>query len=734
MRLIVDGNPISIENGENLLAALLKADAHPTGGGCLCMGGDCPHCLVTIDGVSYIRACQTEARPGMIIERHFYGDSAYPPLPANLDRGPDVKRRHVHCDVLVIGAGDSGQRATQSALDNGKHVVLLDAAKREEVVGIYAGPLVVAKTADGMLNVYPKEDVIVATGAAEIQPVAPNNLLNGLVTARAASQLHAAGVKLGHVVAVGTPPEGIDYQQAVGQLVRFEGEVGVEAVVTRDGAGKEHRYECDTVSLGLGLHPRDALARQGHDIPQVRAVGNAARDSDIPPCPVAGIVCACSGVSVADLQYTWEHGFRELELVKRSTLAGTGTCQGSVCLPHMRSFLADRGRALQKPFTARPMTRQLTFGEVAAGAHHHPTARTALDAIHRKLGASMEHSGGWWRPWNYGNPVQEYWAVREAVSLMDVSTLGKFIVTGPDALQFLERLYPTKVHTIRSGRSRYVLILDERGYVMDDGLVCKETDTRYLLTFTSGGASHSEMWLRDWSESWGMDVRILNQTWTQGAINVTGPLAKQLLARAGLTDLPKYMHHAQAEIFGIPVHIFRLSFTGECSFELHHPAQHAEKLWNGLMELGSDLGIKPHGLETLLDLRLEKGHIIVGQDTDFDSTPRRIDHEWAVKLDKDNFVGKQSIIRTNAIERDKMLVGFEMDDIAPNEGAIIYQDGEYMGYLTSSAWSPVLNKGVMLGWLFYKDGQLAQEVMIHGKTARRVALPFYDKEGARARV
>ncbi len=734
MRLIVDGKPIPIENGENLLAAMLKANVHPTGGGCLCMGGDCPHCLVTADGISYIRACQTQARPGMVIERHFYGDSDYPPLPTNRERGAEVKRRHIHCDVLVIGAGDSGQQAAQEALDKGQHVVLLDAHKREEVIGIYAGPLVVAKTADGMLNVHPKEDVIVATGAAEIQPVAPNNLLNGLVTSRAASQLHAAGVELGHIVAVGTPPEGIDCEQAIGQLVRFEGQMGVAAVVTRDEDGNEHCYSADTVSLGLGLHPRDALARQGHDIPQVRAVGNAARDSDIPPCPAAGIVCACSGVSVDDLQYTWDHGFRELELVKRSTLAGTGTCQGSVCLPHMRSFLADRGKELQKPFTARPMTRQLTIGEVAAGAHHHPTARTSLDAVHRKLGANMERSGGWWRPWNYGQPEQAYWAVREAVSIMDVSTLGKFIVTGPDALEFLERLYPTKIRTIRTGRSRYVLILDERGYVMDDGLVCKESDRQYTLTFTSGGASHSEMWLRDWSASWGMDVRILNQTWTLGAINVTGPLTNELLARAGLTDLPKYMRHARSEIFGVPIQIFRLSFTGELSYELHHPAQHSEKLWNGLMELGEELGIKPHGLETLLTLRLEKGHIIVGQDTDFDSTPRRIHHDWAVKLDKERFIGKLSVVRTNEIELDKMLVGFEMDDYTPNEGAIIYQDGEYAGYLTSSAWSPVLKRGVMLGWLYYKDGELAQEVTIHGRTARRVELPFYDKEASRARA
>src|SRR4029077_10252830 len=125
-------------------------------------------------------------------------------------------------------------------------------------------------------------------------------------------------------------------------------------------------------------------------------------------------------------------------------------------------------------FTARPVTRQLTLGEVAAGAQHHATPRTALDAEHRWLGARMDRVGGWWRPWTYGNFLKEYWAVREGVSLGDVSTLGKMLVTGPDVVEALERIYPTTIHDIRPGRSRYVLLLNERGHVIDDGMVCRE--------------------------------------------------------------------------------------------------------------------------------------------------------------------------------------------------------------------------------------------------------------------
>jgi len=734
-RLIVDGQPIAFKAGDNVLVALLRNQVHPTGGGCLCLGGDCPHCLATVDGVAYVRTCQTIARPGMIVES--FPADGYPPLPAGESSAPETVAHNLHCDVVVIGQGEAGQAAAAAAAAT-KKVITLDANAGQEVIGIYAGPLVVARTAEGMLHIHVHEEIIVATGAAEIQPVAPGNELAGIVTARAAVLLAKAGVDLGHVVALGAPLDEVTDEWVTGQLVRFEGSERVEAVVVRDADAQERRIVCDTVAVSLGLQPRDALVRMGNGLP-VRAVGDVTRPSDIPPCPLAGTVCSCSGVTVENLESVWQRGFRELELVKRATLAGTGTCQGSVCIPHIRSFLAaprngQPGAELQPPFTARPVTRQLTMGEVAAGSYHRATPRTALDGEHRRLGAQMDRIGGWWRPWHYGNVLEEYWAVREAVSIGDVSTLGKMVVSGPDALELLERLYPTKVSTIAEGRSRYVLLLDDRGYVLDDGLVCNDSGGRYLLTFTSGGSSFAEMWVRDWAESWGLDVRILNQTMSLGAINVTGPLAKELLARAGLAAPPKYLHHTMTTVADIPCRVYRLSFTGELSYELHHPSEHSAKLWRTLLDLGADLGIKPHGLQALLQLRLEKGHIIVGQDSDFDSTPRRVDMEWAVKLDKQDFVGRQAVLRTNKIPLDKQLVGFEMEGAAPFEGSVIYYGADYAGYVTSSFRSPVLGKTVMLGWLRLFNDALPTEVTIDGRPARRVSIPFYDKEGARARA
>ena len=731
-QISVDRSPIDFQPGDSLLVAMLRAGLHPTGGGCLCLAGDCPHCLATVDGVGYVRTCQVAARRGVVVERH-HAQGGRPPLIDPEQRESHVDARHIHCDVVVIGGGDAGREEVDRAGAAGKDVVTLDARDGQEVAGIYHGPLVVARSGGGTLCVYPREAIVVATGAAEIQPVAPGAELAGLVTARAARALAEAGIDLGRVVAVGMPPEGVDAERVEGRVVRFEGEGRVEAVVVAAPDERETRHECDTVSLGLGFQPRDALARMGRGLP-VRVVGAAAGASDIPPCPLEGTVCPCSGVTVADLEHVWARGFHELELVKRATLAGTGTCQGSACLPHVRSFLAEKGRELQPPFTARPLTRQLTVGEIAAGACHHPTPRTPLHDEHLRLGARMDRTGGWWRPWTYGDSIAEYRAVREAVSVMDVSTLGKFLVSGPDTLPFLELLYPTKVSTLRPGRSRYVLLLDERGYVLDDGLICREGDDRFYLTLTSAGSTFGEMWIRDWAESRGFDVHLLNQTQSLGAINVTGPRAAELLAKTGVEKLPGFARHGVGEVAGVTCRILRLSFTGELSYELHHAAGDSVHLWRTLLELGQDMGIHPHGMDVLLQLRLEKGHIVVGQDTDFDSTPRRIHHEWAVKLDKPEFLGRQAVVRTGKVPPDRQLVGLEMDLPAPMEGAVLWNGQDYAGYVTSSGTSHSLGKAVMLAWLWLANGKLPETVTIEGRTARLAELPFYDSENERSRV
>ncbi len=736
--MIVDGRAVSTRDGDSVLVAILRAGLHPSRGGCLCLAGDCARCLAIVDGVAYRRTCQVEARHATVVESH----------PPDRRPSPDQREgrrtfapgvcRHRHCDVVVIGQGRAGREAARAARSAGHEVVTFDNADGQDVVGLYPGPLVVARTADGMIQARPRLEVVVATGAIELQPVAPGCDLRGLVTRRGATRLALAGVDLGGVVAIGTPPDGVTAEAVGGAVVRFEPRADdrhrLGAVVVRNDHGIERRVACDTASIGLGLTPRDALLRLGRGM-GVRGVGDVTLPATLPSPPVAGIVCPCLDVTVSDLTSVHARGFRDLELVKRATLAGTGPCQGAVCVPHLRSFLAHGGAALQPAFTARPVTRPVTVGEAASGAHLQATARTGLDSEHRRLGARMDRLGGWWRPWTYGDGVAEYAAVREAVSLGDVSTLGKVRVSGPDAVRLLEQLYPTRVATLAPGRSRYALLLNERGHVIDDGMICRESETRFTLTFTSGGATQAESWIRDWAETIDADVRILNQTWSLGAINVTGPHATLLLEHAGVRDPPAYLRHRLATVAGVRCRILRLSFTGEVSYELHHDVAQSVVLWRRLLERGRDLGVRPHGIETLMTLRLEKGHLIVGQDTDFDSTPRRLGLEGMAHLDKPDFVGRRALLRTNRLPLDRRLVGLEMAGVAPAEGALVWADATAVGQVTSSAWSPALGKTVMLGWVrTSSDGALPDEVIVDGRAARRVTTPFYDAGGDRARA
>jgi glycine cleavage system aminomethyltransferase T len=718
-RIVVDGRPLEFADGDSVAIAILRAGEVPGHGGCLCLAGDCGNCLAEVDGIAYVRTCQVVARPGTVVARH--PADGKPQLPVVDWRdltltpvGSEIPVNRAEVDRVVIGshAGESPDRSVR----------VLDAADGTEVVGIYPGPSIVAREPGGMLHLR-AEQVVVATGAAEIQPVCPGNELAGIVTAGAAATLEAAGVDLGRVVRVGR------------ELARFEGDGHrhISAVVTTAADGTETTTECDTAVVDLGRAPRDVLARMVRD-DRVTAAGPAADDHPLPPAPLDGVICPCMGTTVADLEEAWTKGYQDLELLKRASWAGLGPCQGGACLPHVRAFIADRTGAVPEPFTARPAARQITLAEAAADVSIDAFRRTPLHDEHLALGARMDRFGGWWRPWHYGDAVAEYWAVRQGVSIGDVSTLGKLIVSGPDVVEALERIYPCHVADIKPGRSRYALLLNERGHVMDDGMILRDAETRFTLTFTSGGAANAEMWLRDWIETWGLRVHVMDRTMSLAAINVTGPLAKALLARLGLAEAPRFLGHVRAEIAGVPCHVMRLSFTGEAAFELHHPLDGSVALWRALLGAGQDLGIRPHGLQALFGLRLEKGHVIVGMDTELDTTPARLGMDWTVRMEKPAFIGRASLERTAKLPETRRWMGFAMDGEAPAEGSPIrsIETGEIIGNVTGSWTSPLFGRALMLGW--QRRTPFADRVEIDGREAVVTPTPFYDPEGARARA
>jgi sarcosine oxidase subunit alpha len=269
---------------------------------------------------------------------------------------------------------------------------------------------------------------------------------------------------------------------------------------------------------------------------------------------------------------------------------------------------------------------------------------------------------------------------------------------------------------------------------MDDGMILRDAETRFTLTFTSGGAANAEMWIRDWIDTWGLRVHVMDRTMSLAAINVTGPFASRLLQRLGLAEPPRFLGHVRAVVAGVPCHVMRLSFTGETAFELHHPVDRSVDLWRALMDAGREVGIRPHGLQALFGLRLEKGHVIVGMDTELDTTPRRLGMEWAARMDKPSFIGRASLERTAKLEDHRRWMGFSMDGPAPIEGSPIrsIDGGEVIGNVTGSWQSPLLGKALMLGW--QRRTPFADRVEIDGREAVVTPTPFYDPEGLRARA
>jgi glycine cleavage system aminomethyltransferase T len=719
-----DDDELPFLPGDSLALAALRNGQHPAHGGTLCLSGDCGNCVAIVDGVPWVRTCQQPAEGTTTVVRHPSAGAPATTLPA---AEAQVQVRHSVADVAVVGAGRSGVEAAANHRAAGHTVTVFDAGEGAEVIGLFDGPTLVVRHRRGTIAQATIEHihahhVVLATGAAEAHPVCPGDRLRGLYTPRAAAIARDGGIDLGRVVTVGT------------ELASLHGDGHVSEVELADGS----RLQCDNVIVNLGSAPRDLLARMAPGVP-ITIVGPAGQAHALPAAPTAGTVCPCSRVTVDDLDAVWAKGFHELELIKRASLCGTGTCQGSVCNPHLRAFVAARSGTTPEPFTGRPAARQLTLAEAAAGYHVDTFRRTPLHDEHVALGARLDRFGGWYRPWNYGGGddglAAEYWAVRNDVSIGDVSTLGKMMISGPDAVEALERLYPNHVHDIKVGRSRYVINLNERGHILDDGMICREADQRFLLTFTSGGASVAEMWVRDWVETWGLKVHVLDRTVSHGAINVTGPKAGALLQRLGVGPeaLPKFLQHRHLEVAGIPCHVMRLSFTGEASFELHHQIHRSRELWQALRHEGASLGIRPHGLQALFGLRLEKGHIIVGQDTEMDSSPSRVGMDWAVKLDKPAFIGRAALLRTAGRTDERRLFGFTMDGPAPLEGSVIRQrlDGPVVGHVTSSWFSPLLQHTVLLGW--QKHAPHTDEVLIDGRVARVAQTPFYDPAGRRAR-
>jgi sarcosine oxidase subunit alpha len=452
--------------------------------------------------------------------------------------------------------------------------------------------------------------------------------------------------------------------------------------------------------------------------------------------------CLCEDVTAKDIRHSIAEGYDSIELCKRYTTVTMGPCQGRMCeLATVRLMAEGIGRGLEEvgTTTARPPFTPVPMG-VLAGPAFEPAKRSAMHGRHRELDANVMWAGDWRRPYDYGDPKGEVLAVHRAAGLIDVSTLGKLLVRGPDAGEFLDRLYPNTLSNLKPGRIRYGVINTDAGRIVDDGTICRLDESSFYVTTTSSGAGAVEEWFSWWLTDWGLRVHLTDLTQGLAAVNLAGPCSREIMAE--VTDLDcsseafAYLDGKRAAVAGVPCLILRIGFVGELGYEIHCPAGHGEHLWDALLEAGARFRIRPFGLEPQRILRLQKLHILVGQDTDSESTPFGAAMPWTVKLDKEqDFIGRWALERYADEPPQTALVGFEMQDgVVPTEGAVVLDGARSpIGQVTSARFSPVLEHVIGMAWVPSPLAADGAEVTIadQGRTlrARVVTKPFYDPEG-----
>ena len=463
-------------------------------------------------------------------------------------------------------------------------------------------------------------------------------------------------------------------------------------------------------------------------------LGNAARR----------FVCFCEDVTVKDIEQGVEEGFEDIQTLKRYSTVTMGPCQGKMCLKTFSRMTADlTGSTVDEigVTTARPPVQPVPLGAMA-GPPRIPIKRTSIFAKHLEMGAEIVDTSPWQRAYAYGDPQDECVAVRERVGIIDVGTLGKIDMQGSDAPALLDKLYTHRFSDLPTGRVRYGIICSDDGTIIDDGTVARISDDHYFVTTSTGNIELVEEWMKWWMAGAGMCVHVTNVTSGYAAINVAGPRARETLAKLTDVDLApdrfRYMRCKQGDVAGVPAMLLRIGFVGESSWELHFPAEYGEYMWDALMEAGREFGISPFGVEAQRVLRLEKKHIIVTQDTDAVTNPLEADAAWAVKLDKEDFIGRGGIAAARERGLNKRLVGFVMrDGTVPDDGDPVVVGDTPIGRVTSSRMSPTLGRGFGLAWVPNDLAEERREIFIRvGRQSFPAAItlePFYDPEGKRLR-
>ncbi len=473
-------------------------------------------------------------------------------------------------------------------------------------------------------------------------------------------------------------------------------------------------------------------------------------------------------VKVSDVQLAAREGYESVEHTKRYTTLGMATDQGKLSNINGLAVLAQALNAdipAVGTTTFRPPYTPVTIGTLAGEARgdiFQPLRKTPIHEWHVKSGAYFEPVGLWRRPYCFPRPGEthqqavhrEVLNTRSALGLLDASTLGKIVVKGPDAGKFLDMLYTGVMSTLPIGKCRYSLMCNEQGFLSDDGVVARIDEDTWLCHTTSGGADRIHAWMEDWlqCEWWDWQVYTANVTEQYAQVAVVGPNARNLLQALGGMDVSRdtlpFMQWADGRLAGYPVRVYRISFSGELSYEIAVPASHGLAFWNACLEAGKPFGAMPYGTEALHVMRAEKGFIMIGDETDGTVIPQDLGLAWAISKKKMDYLGKRGQERSHLANPDRwQLVGFEtLDGSVIPDGAYVLEDGSnangqrnVQGRVTSTYPSPTLSRGIAMGLLRHGPDRIGEVVsfnMVGGGTVQaRVTSPvFYDKDGEKQNV
>ncbi|PIE14526.1 MAG: sarcosine oxidase subunit alpha [Rhodobacterales bacterium] len=473
-------------------------------------------------------------------------------------------------------------------------------------------------------------------------------------------------------------------------------------------------------------------------------------------------------VKVSDVQLAAREGYESVEHTKRYTTLGMATDQGKLSNINGLATLAGAlGSEIPQVGTTtfRPPYTPISFGSIAGEARgdvFQPLRKTPIHEWNTENGAFYEPVGQWRRPYCYQQPgesvhdavTREVNAVRESLGMLDASTLGKIVVKGPDAGRFLDMLYTNMMSTLKPGKCRYGLMCTENGFLTDDGVVARIDEETFLCHTTTGGAErihgHMEEWLQ--TEWWDWKVYTANVTEQWAQIALVGPNARKVLEKLTEQDVSgegfPFMTWVDLTLGGIVTRTYRISFSGELSYEIAVPAGQGQALWDLLREAGAEFGATPYGTEALHILRAEKGFIMIGDETDGTVIPQDLGLNWAISKKKEDYLGKRAQARDHMTDpkRWKLVGLLTTDGSTLPDGAYAVAEGtnangqrNTQGRVTSTYHSPTLDRGIAMGLVLHgpdRMGEIIEFPKVDGTIvkAKIVDPVFYDKDGEKQNV